>query len=303
MSTFVEVTVWDRRRSREEIELLVDKAFSLAAELERKFDLYCPSSELNRLNRQKTLKVSSSMMDVLLLAEKITLETGGDFDITVAPELARGGFYRDMPEELLDLIPDVSEERTGLTLDEEASVARISPETWLDLSGLAKGYIVDRMGRFFAEAKLDSYMINAGGDILCRSGKVKDSWKIGLRRPGSEHVELVFVLANGAVATSGDYEKYIVEEGTDRKELTHIIEPETGMPIPKRPASVTVIAPSCARADALATGLLVSYPSEAIRRAEELSDVEAVYVIVTPAGTEKHMTSGAARYISAGRSR
>ncbi|MCP4661996.1 MAG: FAD:protein FMN transferase, partial [bacterium] len=148
-------------------------------------------------------------------------------------------------------------------LDPEANLLRKKEgDLVCDLSGIAKGYAVDRVAEAIAARGMSDTMVEVGGEVRAagrnRAGRI---WRIGIERPqllrGS--VQRVVALDGLALATSGDYRNYREHEGL---RFSHIIDPRTGRPIRHRLASVSVVYPRCMMADALATGLMVMGPVE-----------------------------------------
>ena len=126
----------------------------------------------------------------------------------------------------------------------------------IDLGGIAKGYAIDRGARVLKDNGVIHFLLNAGGDIYVSGKKdAQNDWRIGVKHPRNEN-ELVadFNFSNGAVATSGDYERFVEING---QRLHHILDPRTGRPA-KSCQSATVIAESAEKADVLATFLFIA---------------------------------------------
>lgn len=156
-----------------------------------------------------------------------------------------------MPEELIDSIPDgtagVGWENVGI--DEARGTVTLQSGAWIDLSGIAKGYIADRMSDLLKEGGIEDFIVDAGGDMCCRSFR-PEGWIIGVRDPRGQDIALKLRMVSGAVATSGDYEN--VMPGGDGGFVAHIVDTDTDKVIERRFYSVTVIADTCAKADAFA---------------------------------------------------
>ena len=143
-----------------------------------------------------------------------------------------------------------------LSIDEDKSVVSFLKEgVKIDLGAIAKGYAVDRAIRKIRELRVKSCLIDAGGDIYCLGNKEGDLWQVGIRHPRKKNEIMdIIKLESKAVATSGDYEQMFI---LNDKRYSHIIDPKTGYPADKGIISVTVIAPYCLTADALATSIFV----------------------------------------------
>ncbi|MFC1548450.1 FAD:protein FMN transferase [Candidatus Omnitrophota bacterium] len=300
MDTFVQVKVIAPGSSRGEIESAVNGAFDLARKLDKKFSTYDPESEVNKLNIAKSLKVSPELFNLVLAANRVSLATGGEFDITIAPVMKANGLYRGMPGEILEKIPDdfsgVGWKNVKLRMDQGKIL--LLNNAWIDLSGIAKGYIVDSMAEFFKQKGFTSFMINAGGDIYCGTKGDDGPWRIGIRKPGARNIVLTLDVKNMAVATSGDYENVVLDRKTGEV-VSHIIDPLKDKAIPKDATSVTVIAPTCSKADGLATGMLAMGLDKALVLADDLGNVEIITVYCPGDKHTIRFSSGAREYVVA----
>ncbi|NQT32755.1 MAG: FAD:protein FMN transferase [Candidatus Omnitrophica bacterium] len=306
MGTFVQIKAYSDGLSQEKLNRAVDEAFKKALELEKKFSIFYPESEVNALNISKRREVSIELYDIVEKSIKISELTGGEFDITVAPILKADGFYADMPAGIKDLIPD-SPHGVGwrnIIMNSEAGTITLINGAWIDLSAIAKGYIVDRLSELLQERRIEKFLINAGGDIYCADKAKEALWHIGVRKPVSggevrtseEGIIAVLGLKKTAVATSGDYENVVFDPETGEVE-SHIIDPLKDEPRTEVPSSITVIGPRCALADALATGMMAMGREKAIDLADTLSDIEII-VVENPEGkAEVSFSKGAKEYV------
>ncbi len=277
MGTFMEIKIKDSDLSRKEAEKIIDNAFLFAGMLEKKLSIYQENSEINRLNISKKMVVSKDLFDVIKASKHAGILTNGDFDITVSPILKKDGFYSDMPADILSRIPDSTEgigwHNILITPDRRIVLDK---NTWIDLSGIAKGYIVDRVSAFIRNKKIKFFLVNAGGDIFC--GDKEDNspgWLVGIREPDGDSILKVLALRNKAIATSGDYENICIDSSSD-KIISHIINPVTEEPLPEKPSSITVIADSCTEADALATGMMVMGEDKALTLADKNKNISVI---------------------------
>lgn len=238
---------------------------NLLDDLDHKLSTYKPDSELNRFNRHPVAQpfvASDDLYQVLEVADRIYRLSGGAFDPTVRPLVDLWGFG---PVDTGDRVPEESEitallGEIGFDQIELAAgnqVIRRAPVT-LDLSAVAKGFIVDRLAAELRARGVDDYMVEIGGEIRV-GGRRADGglWRIAVEAPVGGGVERVLELSNISVATSGDYRNYFERDG---ERYSHTIDPRSGRPIRHRLASVTVLAPTAAEADALATALMVMGP-------------------------------------------
>ncbi len=248
MDTFVELMA---EGSRER----ADAAFKDAIAELRRVDsrLGYRNSLIDELNSSHTLK-DREVHRLVRLSREIHDASSGGFSITLRPILDAWGFTGTHPYRLpaesefaawKRLPPDraVILEKDGLTI-------RTPEGTRIDLGGIAKGYAADRAAEAMKKAGVSSGLVNAGGDIATFGER---TWKIGIKHPGGAGVFATIPVRNRAVATSGNYERFFVVDGM---RYCHLLDPATGLPAQGR-LSATVLADTCAEADAWATALFV----------------------------------------------
>ena len=217
-----------------------------------------PDSELSRFNRTTDASVvlSPPLWEVFRLAQSISARTRGAFDITVAPLVDAWGFGPSRRERI---VPDAEvralEARVGwqkLALDAQSrTIRKTHPGVRADLSGIAKGYGVDRAAAALDGLGIGNYMIEAGGEVRVRGHNAAGApWQIAIEQPDAvpQRPRVVVPLRDSAIATSGDYRIYFERDG---ERYCHEIDPATGCPIRTGIASVSVVAAECATADAL----------------------------------------------------
>jgi thiamine biosynthesis lipoprotein len=145
----------------------------------------------------------------------------------------------------------------------------------LGFGAVGKGFAADRVATTLRAAGFSNFIIDAGGDLVLSGQRGRSPWNIGIRHPRSVRLLATARLTGCAIATSGDYEQYLVVDGV---RYGHIIDPRTGWPV-REVASVVVVAPRGADADALATGLFVLGPEDGLELVEKISSVEALFVM------------------------
>jgi thiamine biosynthesis lipoprotein len=136
-------------------------------------------------------------------------------------------------------------------------VLKTAPVT-LDLNGIAKGYGVDRLAEVLIDHGIDAALVGIDGEMRALGLRPDDEpWTIAIEAPDPERRAPYAILAlqDAAVATSGDYRHWVSVQG---RRLSHTMDPRRGAPLPCSPASVTVVARTCAEADAWATALMVA---------------------------------------------
>ncbi|MBD3246554.1 MAG: hypothetical protein GF333_06030 [Candidatus Omnitrophica bacterium] len=232
------------------------------ARLQEIFDPYAPDSELSRLNRSAGVpaNVSEDMLAVLVLAERVREETRGAFDARAGrlyalwknPGPGTAPAYDPSPAGAPPMRADAL---PPLEIDIKRRRVIVPKGVRIDLSGIAKGYAVDRALARVREAGIKNVLINAGGEIKCAGTGPRGAWRIGVRDPvRAGEILRTLVLSDEAVATSGDYaQRYRDGE----REYSHLIDPRSGEPVHNSLRSVTVLSESCAVADSVATALFV----------------------------------------------
>lgn len=271
-------------------EAALDSAFALCAAYEKLFSRTDPSSALYTLNHAagEPVALDPELEEVLRTACALAEETGGRFDPTVAPlsdlwDFGNGGRLPSA-EEIAAALPRVGYDKVvfeegGVLLQDGAAV---------DLGGIAKGYIGDRLRDCLIENGVTSGLIDLGGNILCIGGR-KDGgdFTVGVKNPqNTAALSAVVKVSDMAVATSGGYERCFTEEGVT---YHHILDPKTGYPAESDLASATVLCREGERADALSTVCFLYGKEGALALIESLPDTEAL--LITASG-EVVCTSG-----------
>ena len=253
------------------------------------FSTYASTSELSNFNRHAInvpFGVSTSMIEVLQMAQEIAILTDGAFDVTVGLLVNLWGFGPSigLPD---GEIPDQRQielvlESVGyqfLLIDESKSEIEKTRDIYVDLSAIAKGYAVDKLAEYFDSAGVENYFLEIGGELKIKGMKPGNvSWVPAIEAPvnsASQIYEIFF--SNGeqiAVAGSGDYRTYIEQDGI---RYSHEIDPRSGRPVTHNLAAAYVIDQSAARADAMATAYMILGLNRA--RALAQRQRQAVYFI------------------------
>ena len=280
------------------------------AEIHKVDDLmsdYKSDSEISRVNKdaaKTAVHLSQSTYEVLQRSIEFSKLTDGAFDVTVGPLVDL--FRTEKDKQVLPSEDEISKAKSKvgfekLKLDDKSKTVQFAVEGMrLDLGGIAKGYAVDKAVEAMQRSGAIGGMVDLGGDIRCFGAPLKgrDHWLIGLQNPNSDKdiagrdVMLKLQLANGAVATSGDYQQFVLIEG---KRYSHIINRKTGTST-EGLSSVTIIADNATDADALATALSVMGAEKGLALIEKLPGTEAIlitsqpnYELIKTTGAEKHI--------------
>ena len=220
-------------------------------------------SIISKVNRNENPEVNDMFADVFTLAEEVSAQTGGAFDITVAPLVNMWGFgtkqfHRPDKESVDSLMKFVGFNKISL---KNKHVAKQDPNIQPDCSGIAKGYGCDVVARFLRSKGIKNFMVEIGGEVVTSGNSEKRvPWKIGVTKPTddslqeNQELQTVLNVTDKAMATSGNYRNFYVEGG---KKFAHTIDPHTGYPVQHSLLSSTVLAHDCATADAYATSFMV----------------------------------------------
>lgn len=269
--------------SQSKFDETFERIKSRTEELEGLLSKYIKDTDISRLNDQGKATVSEDTLVVLEKAMAMCVSTDGAFDITMAPVLeiwqraAKSG-KAPQAEELASALERVGCRKLEIS-HSQSRVTMTTPGMEVDLGGIAKGYIIGEAAELMKKGGISKGIVDAGGDVVLFSGKGDQSFRVGIRDPLSPSDApkniAVLSLSDGAVVTSGCYERYFELDG---EKICHIIDPRTGQPA-KGPLSVTVVARDASSADAYATALYVLGEEDGFSLAKSLPDVDAVFLV------------------------
>ncbi|NOR44353.1 MAG: hypothetical protein GQ534_02115 [Candidatus Delongbacteria bacterium] len=254
------------------------------------------TSTLSKLNKeavQNKVEVPASLKRILKISHNLYKYTDKSFDIALAPVIKLWGFNSLIdpelpnPIKLIDLLKVSSFDAIEYNID---SIFYTDSRCGIDLGGIGKGYAVDSVANYLNENGINEFIVEAGGDLLVRAETAKS---IGIRHP-REHGALIDTLyvANGAIATSGDYEKFFIQDST---RYCHIIDPATGYGTSDL-VSVTVITDKAYLSDAFATAVFVMGREEGKYFLIE-NDLSGLLIYEDDNGTLKKIGINLGRYI------
>ena len=239
---------------------------AIKAELQKVDNSLSPfnaQSIITAINQNQDVKPDEMFLTVFNKAMEISRETGGAFDITVAPLVNAWGFGfkngiqpdRHQVDSLRRLI---GYEKVSLKDDR---IVKQSPDIMLDCSAIAKGFGSDVVARFLQQRGVKNFMVEIDGEIVTSGvNPQRLPWKIGVTKPTDDslsvkgEIQSVLNVTDLAMATSGNYRNFYYKDG---KKYAHTIDPKTGYPVQHSLLSATVLAKDCATADAYATSFMV----------------------------------------------
>ena len=221
------------------------------------------SSIITAINQNKDVMPDSMFMDVFQLAMNISADTDGAFDITVAPLVNAWGFgfksgQHPTKQQVDSLMQLVGYQKLAIV---DGYVKKRDPRMMLDCSAIAKGYGSDVVAKLFRDRGIKNFMVEIGGEIVTSGVNEKEQpWSVGVTKPTddslniSHELQTILNVTDKAMATSGNYRNFYYKDG---KKFAHTVDPKTGYPVQHSILSATVLAKSCAMADAYATSFMV----------------------------------------------
>ncbi len=236
---------------------------SLLKDFDQSASIWVNQSIISRINRNDTTVVPDQhFIDVFKLAQRISRETNGAFDITVGPLVNAWGFgfknREKMDSAKVDsLLPLIG--YRGVKL-ENGRIVKANPGMQIDYNAIAQGYSVDLTGGFLQSRGINNYLVDIGGEVLAHGSKPNEQlWVVGIEKPSESatsdrELRATIQVDNRAVATSGNYRKFYEVDGV---KYAHTIDPKTGFPVQHSLLSATVVSDSAAVADAYATSFMV----------------------------------------------
>lgn len=226
------------------------------------------TSEVSRLNRGGEAVLSPTMANLVKRSLDIYKKTDGLFDITIYPLMELWGFptknYRVPSEkEIEEKLKLVGSDKIDFN-EETRKISFKNKGMEIDFGGIGKGYITDELVKILTDEKVESAIINLGGNVFGFRKKPDGSlWNIAIRDPNEPDKYMAAIrLEDSAVITSGGYERYFEENGII---YHHILDPRTGKPSESGLKSVSIISKDGTLADALSTSLFIMGEEKAVK--------------------------------------
>ncbi len=277
LDTVVSITVYDIAESVDG-EAVLDACFAEIKRLEELFSATIPESDISSINESagEPVIVSEETAELLQIALHYASLSEGAFDITLRPVTALWDFTAASPalpdeEALSAAVASVDYRHLTVT----GNTVTLS-EGALDLGGIAKGFIADRVRDLLLEQGVISALIDLGGNIVVCGTKENKDWRIGIKDPANTEELCAIVTGQDlSVVTSGIYERGFTLDGV---RYHHLLSPESGMPVQNGLASVTIVCERSVQADALSTTCFVLGEERAKALLNDLEGVEALFV-------------------------
>ena len=275
LDTLIEIRIYETKDGVNANEVL-NACFTEIARCENLFSATVENSDIARINRAQGAAVAVAPETAQLLTEslKYAALSNGAFDVTLRSVTELWDFSaKRLPSEesLAAALENVGYQR--LTVD---GMTVTADGVKLDLGGIAKGYIADRVRDLLETNGVTSAMIDLGGNIVACGSKAGENWRIGVKDPNdTESLCAVITGEDIAVVTSGTYERGFDLDGV---RYHHLLSPQTGMPVQNGLASVTITCRDAVQADALSTACFVLGEEKGKALIDSLDGVEALFV-------------------------
>jgi thiamine biosynthesis lipoprotein len=222
--------------------------------------------------------------------------TNGAFDVTVGPLVKAWGFGPDAHKSFTEAKRDSLLKLVGMTKVSliNGRLIKSDPHMSLDFNAIAQGYSVDVICRFFDSLGIKNYLVEIGGEVRAKGKKAGNLWRIGIDKPFDNNMtpgqtlQAIIKITDKAIATSGNYRKFYVEDGV---KYSHHVDPRTGYTTKNTLLSISIVADECIMADGVATGCLVMGKEKAIKFLDEHHEFEAYMVYSDENGNFKTWTS------------
>ena len=246
-------------------------AVTEATRIEHKFSRYRDDNLIFQINQSpdQFIDLDTEADRLITFAFECYKLSEGLFDITsgILRKIWKFDGKHTIPtqKQIDGLLPDIGLNR----VTHKNKRLKLPADMEIDLGGIGKEYAVDRITGLLRNQFKPAILVNLGGDIaISRPRDSKYSWHIGIENPNqSQQASSILKISQGAIATSGDANRYIIHQG---KRYGHILSPKTGWPVPDSPRSVTVSAGTCTDAGIIATLAMLQgkYAEEFLRQQE-----------------------------------
>lgn len=283
MGTQVSISVW--HEDNVVAKGAIDAVVADLQRIDNTYSTYNERSELSLINQKAALApqaITPEMHRLLFASSRVSELTGGAFDITYA---SVGYLYnyreKQRPsDEQIESRKDAINHRWVVLTDD--TVFFKHPNVKIDLGGIAKGYAVDRAAAILAQQGIEHASVSAGGDSRLLGDRLGRPWIIGVKNPrqnpqvADDDIALRIPLSDAAVSTSGDYERYFIDELSGER-VHHIVNPRSGQSA-TGVTSVTIIGNTGLETDPLSTGVFVMGVEKGLELVNQLSGIDVIII-------------------------
>ena len=265
---------------------------SILKKFDQSVSIYDSTSLISKINKTKEpQKTDFYFNEIFKFSQTVSEQTNGAFDVTVGPLVNAFGFgfknKENISKQLIDSLKQFVN-YNEVKID-NGFLIKSKPEISIDFNAIAQGYSVDVISEFLTNKGIDNHIVEIGGEVIAKGRKENNTcWKVGIEKPVDNNTdrELIvsFEIENKALATSGNYRKFYIENGI---RYSHTIDPATGYPVNHSLLSVSVLAERCAYADAYATAFMVMGLEKSKIFLEKHKELEAYFIYSDSLGENK----------------
>lgn len=262
---------------------------------------YISDSDISKINKgDSTLIVDKMFEEVFLLSKTIYEKTNGYFDPTVGVLVNAWGFG---PEEQVAMDSTAVDSLLNLVgfdkvaISERGTIQKGHPDIYFDFNAVAKGYAIDRLAKMFDDKGIQHYLLEVGGELVAKgeNQNKEKPWVVGIDDPEMEtrrELKKRIYLKDRALASSGNYRKFRVDEKTGER-FVHTVDPKTGFTKNGNTLAATVLANTCAEADAYATAFMAMDLDESFKLLSQQRELDGYIIYIDEQGdTQEFMTEG-----------
>lgn len=292
--TIISITLYDSSKTAE-----LEHCFELAELYENYFSTKIDQSDVSKINaaKGKPVRVHNETLELIEKGLYYSRLSNGKFDITVGKLTNLWDFHAETPKlpdatAIADAIQTINYKNVTINGNE---VCLTDANASLDLGGIAKGYIADKMKEYLISQDITSGLINLGGNVLTIGTKKDGStYTIGIQKPFDEIGAPVASLSiqDQTIVTSGIYERYFEQDGV---RYHHILDVDTGYPYENELLSVSIICQHSVDGDGLSTTCFALGLEKGMELIESLDHTEAIFIT---ADQKLHCSSGIGTDIS-----
>ncbi|MFL0798534.1 MAG: FAD:protein FMN transferase [Cellvibrionaceae bacterium] len=279
MGTEIRVELWSE--SEAHAQQAIAAVFEDMRAIDNLMSPYKPKSELSQINQSGTAGrvVDRDLFGLIQKAQDYSDLTQGAFDITFAAAGKHYDYRKAISPDNNTLSKSVQKINfRDLELEPERSFVRFKkPDMSIDLGGIAKGYAVDRSVALLQARGIEHGVVTAGGDSRLIGDRRGRPWMMGVRHPRQSDAFIAALpLADMSISTSGDYERYFIDEKSGKR-VHHIINPKTGLSA-SRVRSATIIGATALETDALSTAVFILGVKKGLILLNKLPNIDGVIV-------------------------
>ncbi|MBJ8325282.1 FAD:protein FMN transferase [Streptococcus pacificus] len=279
LHTVVQISIYHDNQKK-----VLDEAIDYIKEMERLLSTNEEGSDVYRINHAKgePTKVDDRTFELIKQALEMSKESEGKFDVSIGAvtnlwQIGSENARVPSDEEIKQALPMINYH--DIVLNDSDKTVQIKEGMTLELGGISKGYIADRVKEFLASKGVTTAIINLGGNVVVMGTSPNNAkgWKVGIQDPDKARGVTVGSVyqEDSSIVTSGIYERYLEENG---KRYHHILDPKTGYPIENQISGVTVFTKTSTQGDGLSTSLFLLGIDKGLELVNQTDGVEAVFI-------------------------